>query len=291
VILRVLSDVIQAVDKGDVVILALLNLSAAFDTVDLSVLPRRLQITFGFDGTALQRFRSCISGRMQAVRRVSQQLVATAVPCGIPQGSVLEPILFIMYTPDLVKLIERHGLSSHLYADDTHVSGHCSSATIGDLAARVAACSDDLLHWMQSHRLLLNADKTQFILCATSRRLHQLPVTSTRVGSVTVLPSSSVQDLGIYTDANLSMQTHVQQTVAGRFAVLRQIRSIRRSLPPTVLQTLVMSFVLSRLDYGNAALVGIPAYLLRRMQSVLKAVARSVACLPRLAHKSTLLAG
>jgi hypothetical protein len=190
-----------------------------------------------------------------------------------------------------VKLIERHGLSSHLYADDTQVYGHCSPATIGDLAARVTACSDDILSWMRSNRLQLNADKTEFILCATSRRLHQLPVTSIRVGSATILPSSSVRDLGIYTDANLSMQTHVQRTVAGCFAVLRQIRSIRRSLPPTVLQTLVVSLVLSRLDYGNAVLVGIPAYLLRRMQSVLNAAARSIAGLPRSAHISTSLAG
>jgi hypothetical protein len=87
------------------------------------------------------------------------------------------------------------------------------------------------------------------------------------------------------------MRRHVHRTVADCFAVLRHIRSIRRSLPPTALQTPVVSLVLSRPDYRNAALVGIPAYLLRRIQSVLNAAARLIAGLPRSARISISLAG
>jgi hypothetical protein len=100
-------------------------------------------------------------------------------------------------------------------------------------------------------------DETELIGCATSRRLRQLPATSIRVRSET--SSSSVRDLGVYIDADLSMQTHVNQMVGGCFAVLRQNRSIRRSLPLTVPQTLVVSVVLSWLDHGNAVLMGVPA--------------------------------
>jgi len=71
-----------------------------------------------------------------------------------------------------------------------------------------------------------------------------------------------VRDLSIYIDADLSMRSHVQRTVAGCFAVLRQLRSIRRFVPSTVYQTLVVALVLSRLDYGNATLAGLPTYLL-----------------------------
>ena len=84
--------------------------------------------------------------------------------------------------------------------------------------------------------------------------------------------------------------TLVAKTTAGCFAALRQIRSIRRSLPPAAIQTLVVSLVLSGLDYGNATLAGIPAYLLRRLQSVLNAAARTIVGLPRSAHISTTLA-
>ena len=72
-----------------------------------------------------------------------------------------------------------------------------------------------------------------------------------RIGSDLVNPSKSVRDLGIYFDSDLSMRCHVQKTVASYFAVLCQLRSIRRSVPTSVYQTLVVALVLPRLDYGN----------------------------------------
>jgi len=115
--------------------------------------------------------------------------------------------------------------------------------------------------------------------------LYQLQPTSIRViGSDTISPSSTVLNLGVYIDSDLSMQSHVQRTVASGFAALRQIRSVLRSLPSTALETLVVSLVLTRLDYGNATLAGIPENLLRRLQAVLNASARTIAGLPRSAH-------
>lgn len=97
-------------------------------------------------------------------------------------------------------------------------------------------------------------------------------------------PVASVRDLGIYIDADLSMRTHVQRTVSRCFAALRQLRQIRQLVPPTTFQTLVVVLVLSRLDYGNGVLVGLPAYLVRRLQSVLNASARLIHHLRRSDH-------
>jgi len=91
----------------------------------------------------------------------------------------------------------------------------------------------------------------------------------------------TVHDLGIYIDVDLSLRSYVQQTVTRCFAVLRQLRSIRRSVSTSVFQTLVVALVLSKLDCGNATLVGLPANLLNRLQSVLNAAARSLAGLRR----------
>ena len=200
-------------ELNDVAALALFDLSAAFDTVDHSILLQRLQSSYGFDGLALQWFRSYLTGRTQAVRRGSQQSATTSVVCGIPQGSVLGPIMFIMYTPDLVKLIERHGLSPHLFADDTQVYGRCSPGGMSDLAARISACADDILSWMQSNRLQLNADKTDLIWCATSRRVHRLQPTSIRVGSENITIAYSSQSWCIH---RLRPVNAVSRTADGR---------------------------------------------------------------------------
>jgi len=275
-VLRVLADILQAVDCGDVAALVLLDLSAAFDTVDHSILLQRLNTTFGISATAHSWFRSYLSGRSQCVRRGSIRSSITRLLCGVPQGSVLGPILFIMYVADLVCLIQDHGLSAHQYADDTQVYGACRPAAVNALSSQITGCVDTVASWMKSNRLQLNADKTEVMWCATGRRQHQLPTTPLSVNGVPVQPVKSVRDLGVHIDGDLVMRTHVQRTVSRCFAVLRQLRQIRHVVPTSTFQTLVVSLVLSRLDYGNAVLVGLPAYLLNRLQSVLNAAARLI---------------
>ena len=96
------------------------------------------------------------------------------------------------------------------------------------------------------------------------------------VDGTPINPVQSVRDLGIFIDADLVMRSHVQKTVSRCSAVLRQLRSIRLSVPATTFQTLIVSLELSRLDYGNAVLAGLPAYLFRRLQSVMNAAARLI---------------
>jgi hypothetical protein len=115
--------------------------------------------------------------------------------------------------------------------DDTQVYGSCSPADVRHLQSRVSSCVDDIASWMQSKRLKLNIDKTEVLWCATSRRQHQLSTTPTRIGNDLITSSTSVRDLGVYIDADLSMQSHVHNTVSKCFAMLRQLRSIRRSVP------------------------------------------------------------
>jgi len=140
----------------------------------------------------------------------------------------------------------------------------------------ISTCIDDVARWMRSNRLQLNTAKTEVLWSTSNRCLHLLPVSPILVGTDQVMPVSIVRNLRIYMDADVSMMSHVSKTVAACFAILRQLRNIRRSIPRSVLQSLVSSLVLQLLDYSNATLAGIPSHLTKRMQSVLNSAAQLV---------------
>jgi len=123
----------------------------------------------------------------------------------------------------------------------------------------------------------------------SSRRQHQLPQVTLRVGTDDVTPTTSVRDLGIYIDSDVSLQTHVSRTMSSCFATLRQLRSIRRSMSQVVLLSLVVLLVLSRLDYGNATLAGLPGNQLDRLQCVMNIAARLVCSARKYEHITPLL--
>ena len=175
----------------------------------------------------------------------------------MPQGSVLGPILFVLYTVDLLRVIN-YGLSTHMYADDTQVYGFCRPTAATTLTANIIDCVEAATSWMRSNRLQPNPDKTEFLWCASVERQHRLPTSPLLIDGCSITPVQSTRDLGIYVDCDLSMRTHVQRTVSRCFAALRQLRQIRRSVPSATLQMLVVALVHSRLDYGNGVLIGLP---------------------------------
>jgi len=230
-----LSDILLAVDRGDFAVLVLLDLSAAFDTVDHDILlvPTASRIEL-WDRRRRKGLVPVVS--------VGPNLRRHAVACRSPdlrrsQGLVLGPVLF-MYVADLAALVECHGLTPHQYADDTQIYGSCSPSYVDDLLSTISGYVNDVADWMQSNRLQLNPGKTELLWCTTCRRQNRLPTATLTVGSSTVSPLSSVRDPGIFVDINLVMRTHVCQTVS-RCLALRQLRSIRHLVSATVFQSLV----------------------------------------------------
>jgi len=276
--MKVLSDILEAADARKVTLLGLLDLSAAFDTVDHTILLQRLKTSFGVDGTVLEWFKSFLTGRTQAVGFQGSTSSYSPLRFGVPQGSVLGPLLFLLYTADIAVVAQRHGVAVHSYADDTQLYTSCSAADGSTSAARLLLCIDDIDCWMSSNRLKLNADKTQFMWLGSPQQLRKVGHIRLTVGGVDLLPLDCVRDLGVTIDSQLTMKQYVDIVARSCFFQLRQLRSVRRSLPADALHTLVHAFVVSICieDNCNVALYGAAAYVTRRLQTVLHAAARLI---------------
>ena len=280
-ILRMLSDIYAAVDRGRVALLALLDVSAAFDTVDHDILLERLLVSFGVTGSAHAWIRSFLSSRSQYVRLGSSSSSWSSIRCGVPQGSILGPLLYILYTADVERIVESFGLAVQLYADDTQLYGDGSPIAAEELSARVLAAIDAVENWMSSNRLRLNATKTQFIWFGTRQQLAKRDLTSLASISPPLVSNDPVRNLGVLLDSELTMDAHIKQLCRSCFFQLRRLRVVRNCLSKRSLLTLTYAFVHNRLDYCNSILFGVTAGRLDRLQSVLNATARLVLNLPK----------
>ena len=275
-VLKILSDILLAADRGEVTLLGLLDLSAAFDTVDHEILLDRLSTAFGIRSAALSWIKSFIHERTQTVAFAGQQSSRSPVNCGVPQGSVLGPILFLLYTTDVIGIARRHGLGVHSYADDTQLYLHTTAAALAEQTANLVTCITEISSWMTSNRLKLNTDKTQFLCAGTRQQLAKITTKSILLDGVSIELSDEVTLLGVVLDRELTFTPHIRRLSGRCFYQLRQLRTIRRTLTLDATKTLIHAFVTSRLDYCNGILPGVAAVHLRRLQSVLNAAAKLV---------------
>lgn len=174
-LLKVMNDVLLKMNSQHVTLLIVLDLSAAFDTVDHSILLDRLVHHVGVEGTVLDWFRSYLSGRSQRVAIEGSMSREFSLDCGVPQGSCLGPLLFVIYTSSLFKIIERHLPQVHCYADDTqlYLSFRPRDDDAQDAAHRaMEVCISDVRKWLIDGRLLLNDTKTEFLVIGTRQQRH-----------------------------------------------------------------------------------------------------------------------
>uniref|UniRef100_A0AAY3ZXB8 Reverse transcriptase domain-containing protein n=1 Tax=Denticeps clupeoides TaxID=299321 RepID=A0AAY3ZXB8_9TELE len=159
-LVKVVNDLLLASDQGRISLLVLLDLSAAFDTIDHAILLARLENVIWIKGTALEWFRSYLTNRYQFVDINGVSSSYSKVEFGVPQGSVLGPLLFSLYMLPLGDVIRKHGISFHCYADDTQLYLSAMPDQRQQLN-KIENCLKDIRQWMLTNFLLLNPDKTE----------------------------------------------------------------------------------------------------------------------------------
>jgi hypothetical protein len=227
--------------------------------------------------------------RSQAVAFNGHNAANTPLQYGVPQGSVLGPLLFLIYTADIIRLATDAGINVHAYADDIQLYTHGKASDESDMMDLIAKSIVVIEGWMSSNRLRLNMDKTQVMWFGSRQQLAKLTSSHIRIAGTNIAFDKSAKILGVTLDPELSMRSQVNSVTRSCFYQLRQIRAIRRFLTDEAIITLIVALVSSRIDYCNSIYFGSTDFVFSKLQSVMNAAARLVTGTRRCDHISQVL--
>ena len=277
-LLKIVDDIQHEIYQRKMVALVMLDLSSAFDTIDHKELGKKLSNDFGITGNAHIWFDSYLKNRSFSVRIGNLNGKRVLLIYGVPQGSILGPLLFILYIHDLVEVAKCFGLQIHLYADDSQIYFGFSPLNESTLSMNlIKDCLMEVHLWMTKNFLKLNLDKTEVMFFGRQQEMSLFDVSIDVDGEVFCSNSTvTVKTLGIYLDSNLSMDANVSRCISSAYCNLKSLQSIRHCLDISKKTLLVTSLVLSRLDYCNILLANTSSGNIRKLQRVLNACVRFI---------------
>ena len=289
-LLKVMNDLMLAMDRDEVSVLTLLDLSAAFDTIDHGILTQRLFSLYGITDSALKWFQSYLGNRTQCVTIDGISSDSTPLSFGVPQGSVLGPILFILYTKPLESVIASHSVLSQSFADDTQMYASGPPNNVLASVNSIEKCASDVKVWMTQNKLKLNDEKTEVLLIKPKKmNVADASLSSLKIGTAQVTFTDKARDLGFTVSSDLSLQSHVSAICQSANYEIRKIAAVRPFLSVEATKKLVCAFVLSRLDLFNSLLCGCDKKFTDQLQLVQNNAARLIMRTSRRNHISPVL--
>ena len=289
-LIRVHNDILASMDQQKVTVLVMLDLSAAFDTIDHQVLLDRMQQKIGLDGIAHDWFKSYLTNRSQSVCIDQIISIAFLLLFGVPRGSVLGPLLFLIYILPLGDIIRAFGYLLHIYADDTQIYLSIEAEKLQDCVPDLERCLCAIHTWMSANFLKLNSDKTEVLIFGTRQQLNKCTLSSINVAGINVgIQTKPVRNLGVVFNNTMSMADQVTSVAKSVSYQIHNISKIRKHLTTDATKKLVNAVVTSRLDYSNALLAGAAGKHILRLQKIQHSAARLICGLSKYDHITSTL--
>ena len=285
---------VEEVDDGNMVGVMMVDLSAAFDMVDHNILLQKLEL-FGLDDLSLMWMKSYLSGRSQSVFVDGCMSPPMAIECGVPQGSILGPLMYILFTNDVPELGHSHPVNfrkpDHFcdacggtvcYIDDsTYSVAHTDSAF---LSTKLSTQYEEISRYMAANRLVINDDKTHLVVMGTRSSAANRDLVRIRAGIHDIHPTKTETLLGCQINDDLKWKEHI---LSSDMSTIKQLTSrvnglcmVSSRADFTTKLMVANGIVMSRICYLIQLWGGCEGYLLHSLQVLMNRAARAVTGLP-----------
>ena len=275
--LGIVNEALRGFDENQATVIIFLDLSAAFDTIDVDKLLDIMYEELGLGGTVLKWFRSFLEGRTQRVKIEEKYSEKEEVPFGAPQGSILGPRCFNINVRSQRMAFERCKFKSSSFADDSNGRKQFAlTFQFNVITSEIVKCLDEIVKWSNMHFMKINPDKTEILMMYPSSLNKEVIIRGVIYEGECIRFSNEVKNVGLWLDKNLNMNKHVTSIASHCYKIIKDISKIKKCLERDHLERLVHAVITSRLDYCNSVFMNISQNNLFILKKVQHAAARLV---------------
>ena len=269
-ILDYMQSIYEGLDGGDLVVSIFLDFSKVFDSIDHKILLKKLYSN-GVRGVALAWFKSYLENRKQYVNVNEIESEIRIIPCGVPQGSILGPLLFLIFINDFPNCNSFFKFT--LFADDSNLLCKSSNRSTGEMRELINFNLIDVNNWLISNKIKINIDKSKFMIFSYRNPIQMNPLI---FGEGSIVSTQSIKFLGVTIDENLRFQEHIINLKSSLSRKVGLLYRLNKFLPFEILKLIYQSLILPRLYYGIILWYSAPQYLVQKLSVIQKKCIRAI---------------
>ena len=244
---RVVDDWLYNISDGNVTGVCSFEITKCFDTINHAILLKKMSF-YGFNDHASKLFQSYLYKRERIVSCQNKLSGQCQLQIGVPQGSVLGPLFFLIYVNDINRHV--HLGSCNLYADDTLI--YCTGSDIVELKTNIQICVTDVHEWYESNMLVINTSKSNVMLLSTRQMLSHMTDTDLNVciGNYELLQCNNIKYIGVDIDNVLSCDMQTDSISKKLVFIVSRLSRLKPVLPSQMLMYIYTSIIQPKIDYA-----------------------------------------